>query len=154
MEKLEFQSKGTKAKLQKIEANKKLGKFCLAGAVFCGAVSIFWLGSFGLGQIEIGIGMGMIFVFSVALGMWGGSLYLNSEKKFKNEGSISIYSSHVSIFDNIRNTEIELKLNEIYSVKKEAEYMMSLQTAKGDYSVEIDDVNKVIHILEKIIKGR
>jgi hypothetical protein len=39
-------------------------------------------------------------------------------------------------------------------VKKEAEYMMSLQTAKGDYSVEIDDVNKVIHILEKIIKGR
>ena len=79
---------------------------------------------------------------------------LNSEKKFKNEGSISIYSSHVSIFDNIRNTEIELKLNEIYSVKKEAEYMMSLQTAKGDYSVEIDDVNKVIHILEKIIKGR
>ena len=43
MEKLEFQSKGTKAKLQKIEANKKLGKFCLAGAVFCGAVSIFWL---------------------------------------------------------------------------------------------------------------
>ena len=103
MEKLEFQSKGTKAKLQKIEANKKLGKFCLAGAVFCGGVSMFWLSSFGLGQIEIGIGMGMILIFAVALGIWGGSLYLNAEKKFKMRGVYQFILHMFSIFDNIRN---------------------------------------------------
>ena len=46
MEKLEFQSKGPKAKLQKIEANKKLGKFCLAGFVvlyrYFGLVPLDW----------------------------------------------------------------------------------------------------------------
>lgn len=155
-ETLLFESKGNKVSKARKNMLIKLGWFCsIFGILVTALVGKMCLDfDSRYGDDEVYALFAMVTFVGICMAFAGICFLIKGKGGVKDVGYVSIYTSYIEVYDKFRKQAIDLKWDEIYAVNKKTEYMLFLQTEKGDFSVEIDDVNKVQHIIEGKLQER